>query len=60
MTPVDASNNPEKIRHSFSFKKIKPKLKVGDYVGNADKGSIFSKGHTSNRSTELFKFNQVL
>ena len=35
MTPVDSSNNPDKVRHSFNFKDIKgkpgyaqPKLKV--------------------------------
>ena len=44
MTPVDASNNPDKVKYTFSFKKIKPELKVGDYVRNADKRNIFSKG----------------
>ena len=48
MTPADASNNPEKVRYSLNFKNIKPKLKVGDYVRNADKRNIFSKGYTSN------------
>ena len=46
MTPVDASNIPDKVKHSFSFKNIKSKLKVGDYVRNADKRNIFSKGYT--------------
>ena len=32
MTPVDASNNPDKVKYTFNFKNIKPKLKVGDYV----------------------------
>ena len=32
MTPVDASNNPDKVKYTFSFKNIKPKFKVGDYV----------------------------
>ena len=67
MTPVDASNNPDKIRYTFSFKNIKgkpgyaqPKLKVGDYVRNADKRNIFSKGYTSNWNRELIKVNEVL
>ena len=67
MTPVDASNNPDKVKYTFSFKNIKskpgyaqPKLKVGDYVRNADKRNIFSKGYTSNFNRELFKVNEVL
>ena len=60
MTPIDASNNPDKIKYTFSFKNIKPKLKVGDYVRNVDKCNIFSKGYTSNWNRELFKVNEVL
>ena len=60
MTPVDASNNPDNIKYTFSFKNINPKLKVGDYVRNADKRNIFSKGYTSNWNRELFKVNEVL
>ena len=60
MTPVDASNNPDKVKFTFSFKNIKPKLKVGDYVRNADKRNIFSKGYTSNWNRELIKVNEVL
>ena len=60
MTPVDASYNPDKVKYTFSFKNIKPKLKVGDYVRNADKRNIFSKGYTSNWNRELFKVNEVL
>ena len=60
MTPVDASNNPDKFKYTFNFKNIKPKLKVGDYVRNADKRNIFSKGYTSNWNRELFKVNEVL
>ena len=41
MTPVDASNNPDKVNNTFSLKNIKPKLKVGDYVRNVDKRNIF-------------------
>ena len=46
MTPVDASNNPDKVKYTFSFKNIKPKLN--------------SKGYTSNWNRELFKVNEVL
>ena len=68
MTPVDASNNPDKVRYIrepasqiiFSSTKIEPKLQVGDYVRNADKRTIFSKGYTSNWNRELFKVNEVL
>ena len=60
MTPVDASNNPDKVKYTFSFKNIKHKLKVGDYVRNVDKRKIFSKGYTSNWNRELFKVNEVL
>ena len=51
MTPIDASNNPDTVRYYISetasqIKSIKatPKIKVGDYVRNADKHNIFSKG----------------
>ena len=60
MTPVDASNNLDKVKYTFNFKNIKPKFKVGDYVRNADKRNIFSKGYTSNWNRELFKVNEVL
>ena len=60
MTPVDASNNPDKIKYSFSFKNIKPNFKAGDYVRHVDKRNIFSKGYTSNWSRDLFKVNEVL
>ena len=33
---------------------------VGDYVRNADKRNIFSKGYTSNWNRELFIVNEVL
>ena len=62
MTPVDASNNPDKVRKIrapsqivSTSTKIEPKFKVGDYVRNADKRNIFSKGYTSNWNRELFK-----
>ena len=60
MTPVDASNNPDKVKYSFNSRNIKPELKVGDYARNADKRNIFSKGYTSNWNGELFKVNEVL
>ena len=60
MTPVDASSNPDKVKYYVKFTKIKPKLKVGDYVRNADKRNIFSKGYTSNWNGKLFKVNEVL
>ena len=60
MTPVDVSNNPDKVNYTFSCKNIKPKFKVGDYVRNADKRNIFSKGYTSNWNRELFKVIEVL
>ena len=51
MTPVDASNNPDKVKYIISTStKIKPKGKpgsaqliVGDSVRNADKRNVFSK-----------------
>ena len=49
MTPVDDSDNRDKIRYIRKPATwIEPKLKVGDYVRNADKRNIFSKGYTSN------------
>ena len=75
MTPVNASNNPDKVRYISepasqiisTSTKIKSRgkpgyaqFKVGDYVRNADKRNIFSKGYTSNWNRELFKFNEVL
>ena len=61
MTPVDASNNPDKVRYIISSStKIEPKFEVGDYVRNADKRNIFSKGYTSDWNRELFKVNEVL
>ena len=55
MTPVDASNNPDKVKYSFTYRNNKPKLKVGDYLRDANKRNIFSKGYSSNRNGELFK-----
>ena len=57
MTPVDASNNPDKVKYTFNFKNIIPKFKFGDYVRNADERNIFSKGYTSNWNRELSKVN---
>ena len=52
LTPVDASNNPDKVKYYVKSSKATPKFKVGDYV--------FSKGYTSNWTRELFKVNEVL
>ena len=60
MTPVDASNNPDTVKYTFSFKNFKSKLIVGDYVRNADRRNIFSKGYNFNWNRELFKVNEVL
>ena len=55
ITPFDASYNPEKVRYIISTStKIKPKLKVGDYVTNAEKRNIFSNGYNSNWNREFF------
>ena len=60
MTPVDASNNPDKVRYYVTSTKATPKFKVGDCVRNSDKRNIFSKGYTSIWNRELFKVNEVL
>ena len=60
MTSVDASNNPDKVRYYVKSTKATPKFKIGDYVRNADKRNIFSKGYTSNWNRELFKVNEIL
>ena len=68
MTTVDASNIPDKVRYIrepasqiiSTYTKIEPKFKVGDYVRNADKCKIFSKGYISNWNRELFKVNEGL
>ena len=54
-TPVDASNNADKVKYNVKSTKATSKFKVGDYVRNADKRNIFSKGYTSNWNRELFK-----
>ena len=67
MTPVDASNNPDKVKYCVNSIKATPKGKpgyaqliVGDYVRNADKRNIFSKGYTSNWNSELFKVIEII
>ena len=60
MTPVVASNNPDKVRYYVKSTKATPKFKIGDYVRNADKRNIFSKEYTSNWNRELFKINEIL
>ena len=60
MTPVDASNNPDKVKYYVKSTKVTTKITVGDHVRNADKRNIFSKVYTSNWNRELFKVNEVL
>ena len=60
MTPADAYNNPDNVKYYVNSTKAAPKLKVGDYVRNADKRNIFSKGYTSNWKRALFEVNEVL
>ena len=60
MTTVDSSNYPDKVKYYVKSIKATPKFKVGDYVRNADKRNIFSKGYTSNWNRKLFKVNEVL
>ena len=45
MTPNDASNNPDKVKYTFSFTNNKPKLRVGDNVRNAEiiEGKFYEK-----------------
>ena len=52
MTPVDASNNPDKVKYSFIYRNIN--------VRNAEKCNMFSKRYTSNWNRELFKVNEIL
>ena len=60
MTPVDTSKNPDKVNNYVKSTKATPMLKVGDYVRNAVKSTIFSKGYTSNWIGALFKVNEIL
>ena len=59
MTPADASSNPDNVKYAFSFKNIKPILKVGDYVRIADRRNIFTEASTSNWNKDLIKVNKV-
>ena len=54
MAPVDASNNPDKVKYYVKSTKATPKVKVVVYVRIADKLNNFSKGYTSNWYRELF------
>ena len=60
MTPVDASNNPDKVKYYIKSTQANTKFKVGDYVRNENKRNIFSEGYTSNWNRELFKFMEIL
>ena len=57
MTTDVASNNPDKVKYYIKSTKATPKFKVGDYVRNADKRNLFSKGYYSNWNRELFEAN---
>ena len=59
MTPVDASNNPDKVKNYVKSTKATPNFIVGYYVRKADKRNNFSKGYTSKWNRELFKVNEV-
>ena len=60
MTPVDASNNPDNVRHYVKSTKTTPKIKVDVYVRKADERNIFSKGYISNWNRGLLKVNDIL
>ena len=60
ITYVDASDNTDKVKNTIKFKNIIPKLKVGDYVRNADKSNIFSKGYTSIWNREVLRNYKIL
>ena len=60
MTPVGASNHPDKVRYYVEPTKATPKFKIDHYARNADKRNIFSKGYNSNWKREFFKVNDVL
>ena len=67
MTPVDASNNPDKGNYYIKSTKATPKgkpglaqLKSDEYIRKADKRNLFSKGYTCNWTRELFKVKEVL
>ena len=70
ITPVDASNNPDKVKcvrkpasqiiTSSKPSYTKTKFTVGNYVKNDDKRYIYYKGHTSKWKRVLFKINKVL
>ena len=53
MTPVDASNNPDRVKYSFSFKILI--FEDVDYVRNSNKRKISAKKYTSNCNREIVK-----
>ena len=66
MTPVDASNNPDKVKYYISetasqikSTKARPKFKLVIML-EMQIHVISSKGYTSNWNRELFKVNEVL
>ena len=59
MKPVDASNNPEKVKYYINPSKLHQYLKFSDYVSNADKSNICIGCYTSNWNRKLFKIDEV-
>ena len=59
MTPVDASKKRDEVIY-FVISSKTTKQKFGDYVVNAHKPNVSSKGYTSNWNRELFKIKEVL
>ena len=59
MKPVNASNNPEKVKYYINPSKLHQYLNFSDYVSNADKSNIFISCYTSNWNRKLFKIDEV-
>ena len=59
MKPVNASNNPEKVKYYINPSKLHQYLKFSDCVSNSDKSNIFISCYTSNWNRKLFKIDEV-
>lgn len=61
MRPIDVDKNIPLLKNDYSTVKIReiPKLNVGDIVRISEQKPFFSKGYTSNWSTELFKIYEI-
>ena len=62
MKPKDTANNEADILRKFSrkvTKKIKLKFKIGDKVRVSKANTVFEKGYTPNRSTEVFTIVRI-